>query len=112
MNALASGIGMATGTDIRIPGEYNGLPVTKIANEAFYNCENIKSVTIPESVTSIGACAFSGCDGLTDAPSEVTEGWYYSKAENTETGTSIDVTNPSENAVKLRDTYKEFFWKR
>ena len=35
--------------------------VTAIANEAFQWCDGLTSVTIPESVTSIGDCAFEGC---------------------------------------------------
>lgn len=32
---------------------------------AFYKCDGLTSVTIPNSVTSIGSNAFSGCRGLT-----------------------------------------------
>ena len=41
---------------------------------AFYNCENIKSVEIGNSVMSIGEDAFSGCSGLTSVsiPNSVT----------------------------------------
>ena len=35
-------------------------------------CSGVKSVTIPESVTSIGKSAFAGCSGLTSVPSSVT----------------------------------------
>lgn len=32
---------------------------------AFYNCSGLTSITIPFSVTRIGAYAFGGCSGLT-----------------------------------------------
>ena len=42
---------------------YNGTtyPVTSIGNNAFYNCNGLTSVNIPNSVTSIGSGAFYGC---------------------------------------------------
>jgi uncharacterized repeat protein (TIGR02543 family) len=52
-----------TAAAIRIPAEYNGLPVTAIASSAFSN-KAITSVVIPSSVESIGASAFSGCNKL------------------------------------------------
>ena len=39
--------------------------VTKIGYEAFYNCTNLRIITIPDSVTSIEDYAFKGCTGLT-----------------------------------------------
>ena len=53
-----------TDTFVRIKGEYNGLPVKTIYDEAFYN-KNITNVVIPDSVTSIGSSAFSYCYSLT-----------------------------------------------
>ena len=46
--------------DIIIPTIVNTLTVTSIADGAFHNC-NLNSITIPESVTSIGSDAFLGC---------------------------------------------------
>ena len=48
--------------------------VTSIGNYAFYRCNGLTSVTIPESVTSIGNYAFAGCSGLTSVsiPGSVT----------------------------------------
>ena len=48
--------------------------VTRIGDEAFYNCAGLTSVTIPSSVTSIGSYVFSSCTGLTSLtiPSSVT----------------------------------------
>ena len=36
----------------------------EIKEKAFYRCENLKVVEIPNSVTSIGECAFWGCTNL------------------------------------------------
>ena len=55
-----------TGTekDIVIPSKYSGLPVVAIAQEAFKGKGVIETVSIPDSVTSIGASAFYQCDEL------------------------------------------------
>ena len=76
-----------TATSVTIEATYEGVAVTKIADEAFKNtsivsveipnsvlsigdsafylCDDLTSVTIPNSVTAIGASAFRGCTGLT-----------------------------------------------
>lgn len=46
---------------LTIPSEIEGLPVTKIGDEAFKN-SNITSLVIPSSVTHIGYRAFKGLD--------------------------------------------------
>lgn len=56
--------GTATATEIVIPSEHNGKPVTRIGRQAFYGCAEITSVKIPDSVTYIGIQAFSNCSSL------------------------------------------------
>lgn len=51
--------------DIIIPEKHEGLPVISIAPSAFEGNSTIGHVTIPESVTSIGASAFADCTELT-----------------------------------------------
>jgi hypothetical protein len=48
--------------------------VTSIGGGAFYNCSSLASVTIPNSVTTIGDNAFSGCSSLASVtiPNSVT----------------------------------------
>ena len=49
-------------TSVTIPNS-----VTSIGNYAFYDCTGLTSVTIPDSVTSIGDGAFLDCTGLTSS---------------------------------------------
>jgi BspA type Leucine rich repeat region (6 copies) len=52
-------------SDLTIPNEIYGLPVTSIANYAFANTV-LQDVAIPTSITNIGSSAFSGCVGITN----------------------------------------------
>ena len=61
---ICSGIGTCADTDIVIPKAYNNLPVAKIGDLAFYCCESLSSVVIPDSVTYIGYRAFAYCSSL------------------------------------------------
>ena len=64
--------------DIVIPESvtYNGIAysVTSIGERAFYECEDLKSIDLPEGLTSIGKSAFYECESLTsiDLPDDLT----------------------------------------
>lgn len=63
----------SSATTVVIPSEVQSLPVTVIASSAFYDCDSLSQVTIPDSITSIGSSAFYGCSSLQSAtiPSSV-----------------------------------------
>ena len=89
-------------TEVNIPAEIDGLPVTSIGNYAFAYFPELTSVTIPDSVTSIGEGAFflSRLTSVTILDSVTSIGDYAFKGELT----SIEVpeNNPaytSENGV-------------
>jgi len=76
-----------------IPPSINNMPVVSIGEFAFRNCASLTSVTIPDSVTSIGTQAFEYC-GLTSVtiPSSVTsiEGGVFEFCSNL---TSVTIPN-------------------
>jgi|GEM_PF-3474661 len=65
--AIVVGQSMAI-ESVSIPASivYNRLTysVTKIAEKAFYECEDLTEISISDSVVSIGSSAFENCDGL------------------------------------------------
>ena len=63
-----------TDTDIILPSEIEGRKVASIWRNAFADCTELTSITIPDSVTSIQSSAFENCTGLTSVnmPNSVT----------------------------------------
>ena len=57
---MVADIGSAYSSQIVIPSQYEGKPVTSIGVEAFAHCDFITGVVIPDSVVSIGNLAFYG----------------------------------------------------
>ena len=59
--------------NVVIPKTYRGIPVKIIEDYAFRYQTRLKSITLPDSVTSIGNSAFYGCSGLTTVNWNATE---------------------------------------
>ena len=55
----------STATSVDIPTTIEGYPVSVINSGAFSSHKNLISITIPDSVYTIGQDAFSDCEGLT-----------------------------------------------
>jgi len=51
-------------SEVVIPAEIEGVPVTSIGFLAFSECKNLTSISLPDSVTSISAGAFENCTEL------------------------------------------------
>ena len=89
--------------DVVIPEMVNfdgeDLKVTAIANSAFQNCSNLTTVTIPNSVNSIGAWSFakSGVKSIT-IPNSVTHLGRYAFSES-----SLNTITLSDNLTEIKN---------
>ena len=71
-NVFTKGLSADDPHDLVIPSEYEGKPVTRISEKAFYKCITLYNVTIPDTVTEIGDSAFQDCTVKTvNIPSSV-----------------------------------------
>ena len=105
------GIGSLTDTEIIIPSDYRGLPVTVIAPQAFKGCSFIKKITVPESVTEIGARAFDGCE-LEGVDFVNTDGWELFMNGVYKGAVPKKILTDSVSAYKALNSYCEYTWKR
>ena len=69
-----------SGGNVTIPSTLNGLPVTSIGADAFAGSDGLTTVTIPTNVTSIGDGAFADCYSLTAITIQTPSSFYSSVA--------------------------------
>ena len=71
---VITGIGTCTDTDVNIPEKISDYTVVGIADKAFADQTQITSITIPNTVKTLGQRAFYGCTGLTEftVPASIT----------------------------------------
>ena len=82
---------------INIPEEVNGFCVTSIGGSAFFGCNQLVSVELPDAIESIGYCSFCDCSKLASItiPANVKElsSFAFSDCSNIEEIT-VDAANP------------------
>ncbi len=49
---------------LEIPDSIDGYPVTKIRDNAFFNCTSLRQISLPDTITEIGHHTFYGCTSL------------------------------------------------
>ena len=107
--------------NIYIPKMWNDYKVTSIGESAFFGCESLSSIVIPNSVTSIGELAFSFCPSLSSIviPDSVTSigssvfysskslsDVYYIGSEEQWNAISIDKSNSDLYSATIHYNYK------
>jgi len=98
---IASAMNEDIDGEIIILAEYNGLPVTEIAEDGFYNCVTVTSITIPESITTIGSYAFMGMTALEEVNYEAVNAsgsirGIFNNAGTTGNGITFNITDTVE----------------
>ena len=89
--------------------------IKEIEQGAFSGCTGLTSIIIPNSITTIELRVFSGCTNLTSIIFEDVDIWQKaSNATFTSDLSTVDVSNPTQNAIWLTSTsgYYDYYWRK
>ena len=92
----------------------NCTSLISIGYSAFNYCSGLTEVDLSNctSLTSIGSYAFELCTSLKRIVFPNTTGWYRTMSSTDTSGTNMTMTNPTNNATWLTDTYVNYYFKR
>ncbi len=62
--AASKGPAIDTAESVKVYATYKGVPVTAIPENGFYDCDNMKHISIPDTIQLIGTGAFNSCNYL------------------------------------------------
>ena len=85
--------------------------VVNIGETAFMNT-GLTNITIPDSLTSIGSYAFQNCSSLKRIVFPNTAGWYRTMSSSATSGTNMIMSDSTQNATWLTETYYNYYFKR
>lgn len=100
-------------TALSIPESISSTPVTGISSYAFRGITSIERLIIPASVTRISNNAFYECSSLISVTFENPENWRYSSNAASASGTELsgeELALPDTAAQYLIDTYAKYHW--
>ena len=87
--------------------------ICKIGDYAFAYCSSISAITIPANVMTIGRCAFFDCGSLNTAVFNNSIGWWYASSADATSGTAIsskNLSDPSTAARYLKTSFYDKWW--
>lgn len=91
-----------------VSGAYTIKSGTKVVACGAFNGTSLTSITIPDSVTSIGSYAFSNCSRLKSVTFENKVGWWYASSSDASSGKTLSSTDLADTvtaATYLTNTY-------
>ena len=86
-----------------------------MGSSAFAWCDNLTSIVIPDSVTTIGNDAFYNCYMLNSVTFEDANGWQVSDSESFDESTTLsatDLSDPDTAAQYMTGQYNRYYWRK